>query len=268
MLALSPEARRTREPTVGTGLRPLPRCECERTRMTLQALIDAAPAGSFLRVPPGIYHETVVIRKPLTLDGKGQASIRGSDVWASWSPIAVGWLSDKTVPVFGTANQGTCAVDHPSCNAPEQVFVDGTPTAFSLDGDRHVILKTDPTGHTVEVSVRERWIDTQSDHVTIQGLTFWHAANAAETGAIGNQNRDAWTLQDCNLYYAHGGIVSLGGATNVGTQTRVLRCDIAGSGCVGINGYMNSNTLIQRNTIYDNNQSGFDSQNWGGGGVK
>jgi parallel beta-helix repeat protein len=54
----------------------------------------------------------------------------------------------------------------------------------------------------------------------------------------------------------------------VNTQTRVLRNTIAGSGYQAIDGYMNKNTLIQGNTIYGNNLSGFDSVNWAGAGVK
>ena len=76
-----------------------------------------------------------------------------------------------------------------------------------------------------------------------------------------------WTLRNNKLYSAHGGIVSLGGAANVNTQTRVLNNTIAGSGYEGIIGNNNSNTLIQGNTIYNNNLSGF-SVDWSGGGVK
>ena len=131
-----------------------------------------------------------------------------------------------------------------------------------------MVLHDDPSSHVVEVTTRERWVDTQSDNVTIQGMIFWHAANPAETGAIGNQDRNGWTLQDSQLYSAHGGIVSLGGASNPNTQTRVLRNVIAGSGYEAIDGFRNVNTLIQGNSIYNNNLSGFDSVNWAGAGIK
>lgn len=45
---------------------------------TLQALIDAAPAGDILRVPAGVHAGPVVIAKPLIVDGGGQAVIRGT----------------------------------------------------------------------------------------------------------------------------------------------------------------------------------------------
>ena len=86
---------------------------------------------------------------------------------------------------------------------------------FVLDSARHVVLADNPTAHLMEVSTRPRWIDTQSDGVTIQNFTFLHAANAAQTGAIGNQNRNTWTLTNSQLYNAHGAIVSIGGASNV-----------------------------------------------------
>jgi parallel beta-helix repeat protein len=256
---------------------PAPPPDCS---VSLQSHIDAAAPGSVLVVPACIYHETVIIRKPLTLDGQGRAEIRGSDVWTDWTAANGSFVSTQRLPAFSTAQQGVCADGGNRCNWPEQVFVDGTPftevapgslpgaTQFALDSARHIVLHDDPTGHTVEVTTRERWVDTQSDNVTIQGFAFWHAANAAETGAIGNQDRTGWTLQDSKLYYAHGGIVSLGGAKNPDSQTRVLRNEIAGSGYEGINGLMNVNTLIQGNRIFNNNLSGFDSVNWAGAGVK
>lgn len=44
-----------------------------------QALVDAAPAGSVLQVPPGIYAGPVVLEKPLTIEGAGQVSIDAGD---------------------------------------------------------------------------------------------------------------------------------------------------------------------------------------------
>ncbi|WP_284155440.1 nitrous oxide reductase family maturation protein NosD [Sulfuricystis multivorans] len=44
-----------------------------------QALVDAAPAGSVLKVPPGNYAGPVVVKKPLTIDGGGQVTIDAGD---------------------------------------------------------------------------------------------------------------------------------------------------------------------------------------------
>jgi nitrous oxidase accessory protein len=52
--------------------------DTHQARQPLQALIDAAPPGSTLRLAPGRYAGPVSISKPLTLDGGGKAEIRGT----------------------------------------------------------------------------------------------------------------------------------------------------------------------------------------------
>ncbi|MBI4755844.1 MAG: nitrous oxide reductase family maturation protein NosD [Betaproteobacteria bacterium] len=45
----------------------------------LQELVDAAPAGSVLKPPPGSYAGPVTLTRPLTIDGGGQVSIDAGD---------------------------------------------------------------------------------------------------------------------------------------------------------------------------------------------
>jgi hypothetical protein len=243
----------------------------------LQSLVDSTPAGGVLHLPACIYEEKITINKSMTLDGQGQAEIRGSDVWSAWTAGPATWTSVNTLPVFPSDAQAMC-VD-PRCSWPEQVFFDGTPLTqlapgstpaadqFTLNGARQVVLARNPAGHVVEVSTRTGWIDTEADNVTIQGLTMRHAANPAQTGAVGNQARNAWTLQNNRLYDANGATVVVGGASNAGTQTRVLNNQIAESGFEGIEGYMNVNTLVQGNEVYWNGTEGYDLD-WAGGGIK
>jgi nitrous oxidase accessory protein len=44
-----------------------------------QELVDAAPAGSTLRPPPGSYSGPVVMTKPLVIEGGGQVTIDAGD---------------------------------------------------------------------------------------------------------------------------------------------------------------------------------------------
>lgn len=243
----------------------------------LQQLIDAAPAGSVLKVPACVYQQAVRITKRMTLDGQGQAEIRGSDPWSSWTRSAATWVSTLKLPTFNNGAGVICL--NPRCNWPEQTFFDGTPLVqvasgttpghgqFSVNSARQVVLADNPSGHVVEVSTRTRWIDTQADNITIQGFTMRHAANPAQTGAIGNQGRNGWTLQNNRLYDSHGAIVVVGGASNPNTQTRVLNNVIADSGFLGILGNSNTNTLIQGNQVFWNNTEGFHLD-WAGGGIK
>jgi nitrous oxidase accessory protein len=48
-----------------------------RGPVALQEWISSAPLGAILRVPPGVYHGPIVIDKPLTLLGDGQAVLDG-----------------------------------------------------------------------------------------------------------------------------------------------------------------------------------------------
>jgi hypothetical protein len=260
-------------PLLGPGT-PVAAADCGSS---LQSLVDATPSGGVLRLPACIFQQTVTLNKPMTLDGQGQAEIRGSDVWTAWSQSGSTWISANVLPPFSNGSGVIC--DDPRCNWPEQAFYDGTPLTqvavgvtptsgqFSLTGNRQVVLANNPSGHVVEVSTRTMWIDTESDNVTIQGLTMRHAANPAQTGAVGNQGRNGWTLQNNQLYDTHGATVVVGGASNPGTQTRVLNNKIAESGFQGILGNQNVNTLIQGNEIFWNNTEGF-MLDWAGGGVK
>ena len=74
--------------------------------------------------------------------------------------------------------------------------------------------------------MRNRWIDVQSDGVTIQGFRMRASANEAQIGGIGNQSRSNFVLQDNVLSDAHGAIVSLGGGSNL----KLLRNDISRGG--------------------------------------
>jgi nitrous oxidase accessory protein len=52
-------------------------CAALATSPSLQALVDAAPAGSVLQPPAGQYDAPLRITKPLTLDGRGEVIING-----------------------------------------------------------------------------------------------------------------------------------------------------------------------------------------------
>lgn len=241
----------------------------------LQALIDAAPPGGVVQAPVCIYRETVVIDKPLKLDGQGRAEIRGSEVWADGWEQRDGYWVHPAVPKFD--RRGTCREDDVRCKWPEQVFLDGEPLTqvaqqpkrgqFAVDERRNLILADDPRNRVVEVSVRERWVITRADGVTIQGFRMRHAANQAQTGALGNDGHAHWTLRDNVLSDAHGAVVSLRG----GYDVRVLGNDISRGGQEGIHGTGEDSglhdSLIQGNRIHDNNTEGF-APDWEAGGLK
>ena len=62
---------------------------------SIQAVIDSAPAGSIVRIGPGTFHGTILIRKPLTLEGAGADRTFLSANWVSLRELI---LEGKGVP--------------------------------------------------------------------------------------------------------------------------------------------------------------------------
>jgi parallel beta-helix repeat protein len=248
---------------------------------TLQLLVDAAPAGSSMTVPPCVYRESVTINKPLTLTGSPGSEIRGSDVWVAFASTGSTFVSLKTIPTLPTVSLDPNACEPSAgsrCLWPEQVFLDGselsqqatgtTPLSgqFALDSSRHVVLADNPRGHVIEVTTRSNWIVTQSDGITIRRMTMRHAGNSAVAGAISNDGFSNWTLQDSIVSNAHGAVVRIDGGSNV----KLLRNDISFGGLCGVGGSnVTQGGLVESNVIHANRtlEAGF-SRAWGGAGLK
>jgi parallel beta-helix repeat protein len=226
----------------------------------------------------------VRITKPITLVGQRGSEIRGSDVWRRWTkkPATGGFQSASTLPKFPQEDV-SCDPHTKQCAWPEQVFINGTaqkqvgpnsdprPGQFKVDSNRRVILGSDPTGKTVEVTVRRHWITgaSSADGVTVQGFTMKHAANEWRSGAIQSRQPTTrntngsyawsrfkpdgkdWNIKNNTLSYAHGAIVSV----------RSANADISGNeifrgGQLGIHN-LGSNSRLSGNYIHHNNAERF-----------
>ncbi|TVR70366.1 MAG: hypothetical protein EA415_12960, partial [Sphaerobacteraceae bacterium] len=208
--------------------------------MSIQQMVDNASSGATVRVPAGIYRETVTINKPITLVGEPGAEIRGSDVWNEWNASGSTWVSQQTVPQFGNGHGSCASYAGEICRQQEQVFIGGSqleqvwsnPTSgqFAVNSQRQIVLGQDPAGRTVEVSTREFWVQGASSDVTVDGFTMKHAANRAQTGAINNGDQDNWTIRNNQLSYAHGAIVSIARGHNL----KLLNNSISFGGQLGV----------------------------------
>ncbi len=257
-------------PAAGPGRTESPPPDCSES---LQALVDGAAPGATLHVPPCVYRETVVIRRPITLLASPGAEIRGSDVWTSWERRGEFWF-EGPLPDF--PSHGSCRSGTDRCRRPEQVFVDGRrlelvsgdphPGQFAVTGLREIVLADDPNGHVIEVTTRTRWVDVQANDVTIEGFRMRHSAVDAQNGAIqpdGTVSRLA--VIDCVLSDAHGALVSIQG----GSGHRVVGNVLFHGGQLGIHlgGEGASGVQIEANEIFENNIDDFDP-GWEAGGIK
>jgi parallel beta-helix repeat protein len=245
---------------------PVPEC-----RETLASLIGRSPAGAVVSAPACIYREAVVVDKPLTLVAEPGAEIRGSDVWTDgWVREGAYWVHGE-VPSFAT--DAPCREGTSRCLWREQVFVDESPLTqvagsprpgeFAIDARRRILLADDPRGRLVEVTTRERWLSTEADGVTVRGFRMRHAASRPQDGAISNDGRSDWTLENSVLSDAHGAVVDVSNAGNV----KLLRNEIARGGQEGVHGAGLRSAVIQGNTVHTNNTEAFD-EGWEAGGLK
>lgn len=238
--------------------------------ISLQRLVDRASAGETVEVPACVYREQVVVDEPITLDAAPGAEIRGSRIWKSWTRSGPRWTSAAAVPEFYT--HGECREGTRRCLWAEQVFVDGTallqvaadpgPGQFAVDGSRRVVLGENPAGRTVEVTVRDAWIEARADGVTVKGFRMRHAANDAQTGGIDLDGHSGWTIRDNVLSEAHGAVVSL----SDGKGNRLLRNNIFRGGQQGVHGN-GTGAVVRGNQIHHNNTEAF-SAGWEAGGLK
>jgi hypothetical protein len=239
---------------------------------SLQAKIDAAPSGSTVTANPCIYREEILIKKPITLQGQPGSEIRGSNVWTGWRQSGSLYLSTNTVPSFPAS--GYCEPGF-NCLQPEQVFLNGTqlkqiangttPSTgqFSLDSSRHVVLGDNPSGKTVEVSVRRQWIRGAASGVTIKGFVMKHAANdSAGWAALRNSGYANWTLQDSSLSNTHGSLVAFSGASGL----KLLRNTMYQAGHMAVTSN-NAALTVSGNRISSSNASHFDPV-WTAGAVR
>jgi parallel beta-helix repeat protein len=136
---------------------------------SLQALVNAAAAGSTVTVPACTYRETVTITKPLTLRGYG-STIDGGGVRTRWLVVAA---SDVTVEGFTMQGAAAGGVQSGSLD------VDGvnrfTARDLVLRGGSYAALRLwFGSGHRIEGT-------TITDAPSL-GIIGWHVASTVMTG--------------------------------------------------------------------------------------
>lgn len=257
---------------VSGGARPGGDGSRQRPLASIAEAVRRAPSGASILVGPGTYRETVRIERPVRLLGQPGATIKGSDVMT-------GFAEGRTWTVPFTASfdrqHGQCADAEARCKLPDGVWVDGRawrqrPEASNLGAEEFAVsggklhLGSNPGRRTVEVAVRQRWIEGAGDasDVTIRGFRMLHAAPRAQSGAIDNADGANWTLEGNDLSYSHALAVKLDGTGHSVVGNRIHR-----NGQTGIGSSDSQDLRIERNTIACNNTENFNPA-WEAGGVK
>jgi nitrous oxidase accessory protein len=188
-----------------------------------QILVDAAPAGSTLRPPPGTYAGPVTVTKPLVIDGGGQVTIDAGDKGTVFS------LEADSVVLRGLhlTGSGDSHDTDDSCldvrghrSVIENVVIDNCLNGIDVKQSDEGILRGN--------SIRSKPFDLG---VRGDALRLWYSnRNLIENNRV-SDSRDmvAWYSSD-NVY-----------RNNVGTRSRY-----------SIHFMFANNNLVEGNRFYDN----------------
>jgi hypothetical protein len=268
----------------------------------LNRLISGTPDGGTLTLPDGIYRvqsdsDFVTFSKPLTIKATnpGRTWITASRNWATtgeagntWSGSGP-WTSSLSVPAHGadedayrsadrnpflaTTYEGVVGYDARG-KATDFVRVsDGsTPGAgqwcWPSSGNRHLKIGTSPGSfERIEVTSGSRRIaQCRADNVTLEGLSFLHAGGGTRNSAVGNDDRNNWTMRDCTIGFSHSGGPRCGDA-NGQAQVTLQRNYIHHCVHIGISSDNLGGILVEANRLDWTGYNWYDTM-WEGGCTK
>jgi hypothetical protein len=274
-------ASRSPAPTQPTVLRPpgpLPEVVSIQPGDSLQAAVDAHPAGTTFLIGAGVHRLAEVEPKDRDVFlGKPGATLTGAKLLGPFTQDGEHWYAS------GQAGDGEphgqCRDDRPACGLAEDLFVDDRllrrvtgldqlePGGWYFDqSEDRIYLAEDPSGKNVEVGSARHAFFGEAEGVTIEGLLIEKYANPAQSGAVqggGHQPGEGstdWVIKGNEIRFNHGVGVRLGDGM------RVLRNHIHHNGQLGIGG-IGDDMLVEGNEIAFNNTAGYE-WSWEAGGAK
>lgn len=251
----------------------------------IQGAVNSNPTGTTFILAPGVYRmQSVVPKNGDVFSGQHGATLDGALVLgaSSWTQTSSGaWVAQVSGLTPLAPDGGQCDKQHPACQYPEDLFFDSKPFTrvaslsrvapgkwyldYSTD---KAYVGSDPSGHTVEISLAHAAFWGSASNVTIKGLAIEKYAPIAGKGAINAMAEltgygpvgTNWVVQSNDIYLNHGlGIRASDGMT-------VSNNRIHDNGQMGLAG-MGSNILVHGNDVYQNNFAGY-SFDWEAGGIK
>ncbi|MEJ5912809.1 right-handed parallel beta-helix repeat-containing protein, partial [Pseudokineococcus sp. 1T1Z-3] len=255
---------------------------------TVARAIAAAPSGATVVLRAGSYHESVAIRKQLTIQSwpGEQVWFDGSRVVSSWSQRGSAWTAPWTPDfdasptyTWGASEAGAASgwrfVDpsYPMAAHPDQVWVDGvaqkqvgslsqvTPGSFYLDRAGDVMhLGTDPRGKEVRVSDLQQVINVRSAGTVLRGFGVRrYAPSVPHMGALTVEQPKVTLENLAVLDSATTGIAIASTAANVRDVT------IARSGLLGMTATYSDGLVVDGLRSEGNNVERFNMSPVSGG---
>ncbi len=236
------------------------------------AMVQKAPPGTTFVFSPGVYRMQQIEPKDNDVfQGEEGAVLNGSKI-LQFQPEGAHWVATEA---RSQAQEGHCSDERPRCWMWNDVFVDGElQVPVGREGDLRpgrwyyddnagrVILGSNPTGHTVEISKSAAAFFGTASGVEISHLVVEKYANPPQSGAVGGNNgrTQGWKIDHVEARWNHGAGIATGPGGFIDS------CDSHHNGQLGLAGH-GANITVQNTTLAYNNYAGYKT-NWEAGGAK
>jgi parallel beta-helix repeat protein len=253
---------------------------------SIQAKVDANPAGSTFCLQPGTYREQGVQPKDnMTFIGVGEVILNGSRVLTGFTQEGSLWyVGGQTQEGYVHEHPTQCMPEAPRCMRPEDIFINNQVMKhvaskaavgagswfFDYAADR-IYIGDNPSGKTIETSTVRNAFAGYVNNVTIKNMTVEKYASPTQSGAIqagfGPGAQEiwivGWKIDAVTARLNH----STGVAYSFSDGFELKNSKMLYNGQQGILGGTGKNILIENNEIAYNNNIRYDFL-WEGGGTK
>jgi parallel beta-helix repeat protein len=233
-----------------------------------QTKVTAAASGASFTFCNATYpFFTVVPKSGQTFRGDpstpGNVILSGGRQLTAWTASGSTWYAAGQTQQNTDKDTRTCQSDHPGCNLPEQLWVDGTlyermtslaavgagKWYFDYAADR-IYVSVNPSGKTIITSVTPQAFSGSATGVTVKGVTVQHYATGSGRGTI--DAKAGWIVDSLVVGDNNATCIRVSGNTVKVRLSRAHHC-----GEQGIGGPARLNLLVYRNEIDHNNTAGF-----------
>jgi parallel beta-helix repeat protein len=252
----------------------------------IAAIVRNKPAGTSFYIKAGKYRMTSIRAKDgMKFVGEPGAVLSGAKKLTKFTKSGGLWVASGQTQGssnrFQGAEWGYCADGDGMCVFPEQLFIGNRllrqvrtkaeVTAgkwyFDYANDK-IWFANDPTGKTVETSVKANAIWGDADNVLIEGLTMERYASPGRQGVVNPRigrigaAGKRWTVKNNVIRHSHAyGIKVESGFNIIGNNVHHM-------GQMGIGGGSVSNIMIRNNELAYNCIEGYKCFGFAGGALK
>lgn len=237
---------------------------------TVARALDLVPTGGTVVLRAGSYHESVTIRKQVTVQNYPReiAWFDGSSAVSGWTKSGSVWTSSWSTFFAPSKHSGGVRADYPYAQYPAQVFLGQTAlkevgsrsevvagTFFADSAKKQLVIGSDPSGQAVRASDLKQAIAISVPNVNLRGFGVRRYATDSTARAAVLMDPDGGTFE--NLVVADN--ASIGLALS-GANKTIRNITSERNGMIGLGMDRADRAVIKDSVIRDNNTERFPTQ--------